>query len=374
MKSSNQNGGHKSRVTLPNNCHYSNSTPKNINSYKSVENLLMTLTSASPTYTECQDASEGYYSANILDLSPIQPIHNSGWSSNKQHDADTPVTRYETAFGPDNKTVTRVFYADGIATDFNHECGSKTEHTPIETHFEDSPPGEQTTGSFSRKNGLRHSMHNLFNRDKRIKQDKVTSRRQSAGFKLNEENYGCTVGIYSRTVSNHSSKDTPVSRLGPVTRSESYAGGHADKITRRYSSGKPPMYAMPPAYDALYPESFYPVSTHTHPIIDASRKFLKRKKSISSASLNQRNSLIESTDSIRVNASSLSDKGQGSQNCDKDVIVGRSLSMSDLAVAPPPVENELQKQCKGRVRESEDSKFNNYIFKCSLFVLRHAVA
>lgn len=353
MKSSNQNEGHKSRVIFPNNCQYANSTPKNINSYKSVENLLMTLTRNSPTSTECQDASEGYYSANILDLSPIQPIHN-GRNSNKEHEADTPVTRYETAFGPDNKTVTRVFYADGIATDFNHVCGSETEHTPIETHFEDSPPGEQTTGSFSRKNGLRHSMHNLFNRDKRIKQDKVTSRRQSAGFKLNEDNYGCSVGVYSRTVSSHSSKDTPVSRLGPVTRSESYAGDRADTITRRYCSGKPPMYAMPPAYDALYPESFYPVTTH--PIIDASRKLLKRKKSISSASLNQRNSCLEGTDSSRVNASSVSDNGHGRQKCDKDVIVGRSLSMSDLAVAPPPVENELQKQCKGRVLDSGDSK------------------
>ncbi|XP_053393922.1 DEP domain-containing protein 1B-like isoform X2 [Mercenaria mercenaria] len=358
VKSSNQKTGQQSCVNLPSNCEYSNSTPKYINAYKSVENLLMKLTRNSKTSAECQDASEGYSSGNILDLSPIQPVHNSS-HNNKQSD---PVTRYETAFGPDNKTVTRVFYADGVATDFNHIDGeTDIEATPIETHFEDSPPGGDSGGSFSRKNGLRHSMHNLFNRGtsnrgKKVKGEKSVSRRRSAGFNLNEEeNYGCTVGVYSRTTSDSGSHCTPVSRQVPVTRSESCAAGLGDKVNRRYANGKPPAYAMPPSYDALYPESLYPKTNH--PVTDTSRKFLKRKKSISSASLNQGKSFIENSDSGKGNTSSLSDKAHGSRNCDTDVLVGRSLSMSDLAAAAPPVENELQKQCMGRIQESEDSVF-----------------
>ncbi|XP_060555654.1 DEP domain-containing protein 1B-like isoform X2 [Ruditapes philippinarum] len=350
----NQKKGHVSRGILPSNCEYSNSTPKLINAYKSVENLLMKLTRNSKTSAECQDASEGYSSGNILDLSPIQPVHNSSRTS-KQGD---PVTRYETAFGPDNKTVTRVFYADGVATDFNHIDNGKTniEHTPIETHFEDSPPSSESAPSFSRKNGLRHSMHNLFNRGKRAKAEKASSRRRSAGYNLNEvDNYGCTVGVYSRTSPNNSSHDTPVSRLASVSRSESCAAGMVEKANRKFVNGKPPAYAMPPSYDALYPESLYPKSSH--PTSDKSRKFLKRKKSISTASLNHRKSFIENSDSGKGNSSSLSDKSNGGRNCDNDVVVGRSLSMSDLAAATPPVENELQKQCMGKIQDSEDSVF-----------------
>ena len=358
MTSSNQKRGRVSSGILPSNCEYSNSTPKLINAYKSVENLLMKLTRNSKTSAECQDASEGYSSGNILDLSPIQPVHNSSRSS-KQGD---PVTRYETAFGPDNKTVTRVFYADGVATDFNHIDNGETnvEQTPIETHFEDSPPGSNSAPSFSRKNGLRHSMHNLFNRSssmkgKRARAEKASSRRRSVGYNLNEvDNYGCTVGIYSRTSPNNSSHDTPTSRLTSVTRSESCAAGMIDKVNRKYASGKPPAYAMPPSYDALYPESLYPKSSHH--VSDNSRKFLKRKKSISTASLNHRKSFIENSDSGKDNTSSLSDKSNGGLNCDNEVMVGRSLSMSDLAAASPPVENELQKQCMGKIQESEDSK------------------
>lgn len=351
MKSSNQKKGYKSHVNLPSNCEYTNSTPKNANVYKSVENLLMKLTRNSKPSAECQDASEGYASANILDLSPIQPINNSSRNGD-------PVTRYETAFGPDNKTITRVFYADGVATDFNHvDSEATTEHTPIETHFEDSPPGTGNGSTFSRKNGLRHSMHNLFNRGTSGKERKSkgtkTSRRRSAGFN-EEENYGCTVGVYSRTTLDSSSNDTPVSRLASVTRSESCAASKADRVNRRYCSGKPPVYAMPPSYDALYPESLYPKSTY--PVMDASKKFIKRKKSISSGSLHQRRSFIDNRECRKGNTSSVSDKGQGSRNCDKDILVGRSLSMSDLAEASPPVENELQKQCKGKINDSEDSK------------------
>jgi hypothetical protein len=363
VKTSKHSKGQSAHTKPKNNRHISNSTPKSLNAFKSVEHLIMTLTKKSKLSTECQDASEGYSSANILDLSPIQPVNNASRTS-QQSSEQHPVTRYETAFGPDNQTVTRVFYADGIATDFNHVEGrAEMQRTPIETHFEGSPPSADS-GAFSRKNSLRHSMHNLFNsgasiRERKVKREKSSAKRNSAGSNLNDESYGCTVGVYSRTNSDGAAKDTPVSRLAPVSRSESCA------VRPRSSrhSGKPPVYAMPPTYDALYPESLYPKSTH--PVMDASRKFLKRQKSLSSASLNHKTSFVE----MGGNSSIVHDKcqGQGSKS-DQDMAVGRSLSMSDLAGATPPVENELQKQCMGHIQESDDSKYASSKFCLPCFM------
>ncbi|KAL4236703.1 DEP domain-containing protein [Mactra antiquata] len=346
---------------LPSNCDFSNSTPKSLRIFQSAENLLMSLSKVSKHFAECQDASEGYSSTNILDLSPIQPIN----SSNNHDDDQNPLTRYETAFGPDNKTVTRVFYADGVATDFNHvqSAGSEGVQTPVETHFEHSPPEE--TKTFSRKNSLRHSMHNLFNRssgskEKKHKYEKNSSRRKSTGVNLNEEGrYGCTVGVYSRTSPNSSSSSsslsytTPTSRPMPVTRSESMAvQGRAEKYRRSNSGSKPPPHSMNPSHDALCPDSLYPQTSQ--PVINGYKKTVKRKKSMSSNSLHQRRSFIDNRDFGVKNISSVSEESQ-SKTCDKEVHVGRSLSMSDLAMAPPPVENELQKQCKGNVQDSKDS-------------------
>lgn len=38
------------------------------------------------------------------------------------------VSRYETAFGPDNRTVTRVFYQNGMTTDFGHDEEEDSSH------------------------------------------------------------------------------------------------------------------------------------------------------------------------------------------------------------------------------------------------------
>ncbi|XP_052775125.1 DEP domain-containing protein 1B-like isoform X2 [Mya arenaria] len=343
-----------------------NSTPKTMISFKSVENLIMTLTRRSKPSTECQDASEGYGSAgNILDLSPIRPVPETSSSRSSRNGIDQPVTRFETAFGPDNETVTRVFYADGVATDFNHkENGSDVERTPIETHFEaqESPPSSGS--SFSRKTSLRHSMHNLFNRGPSIREkkhkEKGSSRRRSTGYGLNDDSaYGCTVGVYSRTSpdSSSSSYDTPVSRSSQVNRTESCAAGYLDKI-QKYR-GRPPVYGKLPSYDTLYPESMYPNSNSSkktsHPVLDASKKFLKRKKSLSTASLQHQRSFINSSASSKKNKSTMSDNSARNRCGDKDTVNARSLSLSDLAGAAP-VENELQKQCQGRIRESNDSE------------------
>ncbi|XP_052243752.1 DEP domain-containing protein 1B-like isoform X3 [Dreissena polymorpha] len=350
-----------SSSAYPTNNEYFNSTPKTLISFKSVENLLMTLTRRYKPLTECQDASEGYSSAtNILDLSPIHPVHeNSRTSPNGD---GLPLTRFETAFGPDNQTVTRVFYGDGIATDYNHEDSrNQSHHTPVETHFESDISPSSTGSSFFRKTSLRHSMHNLFNRgpsirDRKSKKDKNSARRCSTGYGLNDDSsYGCTVGVYSRSSSDSSSYDTPVSRLPAVNRTESCTAGYVDR-SEKYRS-KPPIHNRPPSFDALYPESKYP-KTH-EPVIDASKRpsFFKRKKSLSTASLHapHRKSVVERPDPGIKNLSSVSDGSSKGGPGGKEVGNGRSLSLSDLVGAAPPIENELQKQCQGRIRESDDS-------------------
>ena len=50
---------------------------------------------------------------------------------------DLQVTRYETAFGPENQTVTRVYFHNGMATDFHHNSAQEQEGLfPMETHFD----------------------------------------------------------------------------------------------------------------------------------------------------------------------------------------------------------------------------------------------
>ncbi|KAL8598358.1 hypothetical protein ACOMHN_047679 [Nucella lapillus] len=50
---------------------------------------------------------------------------------------DLQVSRYETAFGPDDQTVTRVYYCNGMATDFHHSAAEEDHPlSPVETHFD----------------------------------------------------------------------------------------------------------------------------------------------------------------------------------------------------------------------------------------------
>ncbi|KAH9523688.1 hypothetical protein Btru_040659 [Bulinus truncatus] len=41
------------------------------------------------------------------------------------------VSRYETAFGPDNRTVTRIFYQNGMTTDYGHDEDEDLYHLPL---------------------------------------------------------------------------------------------------------------------------------------------------------------------------------------------------------------------------------------------------
>ncbi|PVD23587.1 hypothetical protein C0Q70_16859 [Pomacea canaliculata] len=49
---------------------------------------------------------------------------------------DLQVTHYETAFGPENQTVTRVYYSHGVSSDFHHGSSKRDLSAPVETHFD----------------------------------------------------------------------------------------------------------------------------------------------------------------------------------------------------------------------------------------------
>jgi len=122
------------------------------------------------------------------------------------------------------------------------------------------------------------------------------------------------------------------------------------------------MHGNPPKYSTLYPESQYPKShQNNHPVIDGAKRLFKKRRSASSATLQQQvsNTLSESSDSGCRNSSSVSDGNpSNAATADKEVIGARSLSMSDLAGVGPPVENELQRQCQGRIQDSDDSMYS----------------
>lgn len=102
-------------------------------SFESVENLLLDLTNTgSGSVGGGTDLDNSPLcrrrSAPSIDLSPIHPVTD--------HEK---VTNYETAFGPDNRTVTRVYYTNGVAMDYSKEEEAEV-FAPIETHFESSEP------------------------------------------------------------------------------------------------------------------------------------------------------------------------------------------------------------------------------------------
>ena len=108
-------------------------SPDAMTSFESVENLLLDLTNTgSGSVGGGTDLDNSPLcrrrSAPSIDLSPIHPVTD--------HEK---VTNYETAFGPDNRTVTRVYYTNGVAMDYSKEEEAEV-FAPIETHFESSEP------------------------------------------------------------------------------------------------------------------------------------------------------------------------------------------------------------------------------------------
>ncbi|KAK3579133.1 hypothetical protein CHS0354_022153 [Potamilus streckersoni] len=260
-----------------------------------------------------------------------------GLPSHSSRSSLQPVTRYETAFGPDNRTVTRVYYGDGISTDFRHSTEENgLLHTPLETHFEIS---QSEKDIFSKKNMLINCKYSPnFQRTHSTREKKykkcVQSRRMSAGSFIDKQIYGCTIGLYARGNSMVRTLGSQQS-LNPM-------------ICNNIASSCPLGNIPTPTYDSLFPDALYP--TEHQPVLVGSQK-LRRQKSVSSASLHKLKA--ENSTSYLGNVN-IDDKGVSPDDSKED-IPGRSLSLSDLVAASSPVENGLREHSKKYPYDSQDS-------------------
>ncbi|XP_064605126.1 DEP domain-containing protein 1B-like isoform X2 [Liolophura sinensis] len=125
----------------PNTSEHILGTPSSISSFTSVENLMLNLTMnlAGPCYrrsaapkgitrsASVQDYQSGSPSLSLRQMEPV--AESSNIYGTKRYGSMTslpiqPVTKFETAFGPDNRTVTRVFYSSNSSNSL--DCGSST--------------------------------------------------------------------------------------------------------------------------------------------------------------------------------------------------------------------------------------------------------
>lgn len=125
----------------PNTSEHILGTPSSISSFTSVENLMVNLTmnlagpcyrrSAAPGGMSRSASVQDYQSGSpSLSLRQIEPVaESSNIYGTKRYGSMTslpiqPVTKFETAFGPDNRTVTRVFYSSNSSNSLDY--GSST--------------------------------------------------------------------------------------------------------------------------------------------------------------------------------------------------------------------------------------------------------
>jgi hypothetical protein len=257
-------------------------SPRSINSFESVENLLLNLTNVGRTTGNGVGSTPDIglprvCSASALELSPIYPVDDVFEKRRKSmSSSNLPVAKYETAFGPENRTVTRVYFKDGVQTDYGYTNGpEKLSTTPIETHFKTSqelPPflhrAEQCYDSydvnFVRVRSMRRKKADT------CKNAIEKNRRRSCDVNLQGQSNNCPENVKT----NHFTKNK---QYIPTRKSS------CDSC-REYGETRPsPEYVDPPSYKSLFPEGYKPI------INGSSRKLLNR--SVSSQALHMLRSL-----------------------------------------------------------------------------------
>ncbi|XP_076441420.1 DEP domain-containing protein 1A-like [Babylonia areolata] len=132
----------------------------------SLENVILNLTRNTGNLLAGRPASNLHASHSSQHLAPSVRANSqstlgqlsdlSSLTASKQFrsNPDLQVSRYETAFGPENQTVTRVYFCNGLATDFHHNSVEEQEAlSPVETHFDvvtDNSQRQSTHISFDR--------------------------------------------------------------------------------------------------------------------------------------------------------------------------------------------------------------------------------
>lgn len=311
-----------------------NTNPECLTSFESVENLMLDLTNVGEPgkcYNRSTPEAHAHMSRMIsrstLDLSPIQPVLDNvqtGRLRRCESSANIPVAKYETAFGPENRTITRVYYKDGVSTDFGYSNGpDDLSRTPLETHFEISdsfsnllPMTEKCQSSYNvnfahvkSTRSRRKSCCELISRSR----DNTNDRRKSLS---------CSVGSPE---SDTSGRFQSISS-GSISANE--LSNDCDRYEPKVRKGNVPTRS-PPHYSTLFPNGHQPV-------LDGATKLLRKcHRSKSNISLHRiksspsMNSSCADPDHLQSDAS-YPEHSHPQPAQSKESLVGRSLSMSDL--------------------------------------------
>ena len=181
-------------------------------------------------------------SASTLDLSPIHPI-SENFSGNATlrrcaSSGNVKHAKYETAFGPENRTITRVYYKNGVATDYSYQEDEDSLHkTPVETHFESYIGDELLVPLVDDKSQCNYDTN--FSRVRSMRQKKTENRYKKEEAKR-RRSYGYSVAAVS--VPND-----------PENKGSTWSGYSQNDNDQRIT-GKPP-----PSYNSLFPENHQPV-------------------------------------------------------------------------------------------------------------------
>ncbi|KAK3089623.1 hypothetical protein FSP39_005143 [Pinctada imbricata] len=312
-------------------------SPEALTSFESVENLMLDLTSTVPSgksYRSTPDARlNRMNSASTIDLSPIHPVYDSISKDRTLRrcasSGNVKYAKYETAFGPENRTITRVYYKNGVATDYSyHDEEDSLYKTPVETHFEyssdisdklqepiiDSYDTNDAEMNFARVKPMRRKKTD----EDPSKED--VQHRKSYGYSVAAVIKPCKQDARSQRRSVGSQlPDDKVSRIEGYTKNKVRARHHSSKVEK-----------PPPSYNSLFPDNYQPV-------INGKQKprTIPRSKSSHSLIHNVNDGctlpgyhVTERLDS----ASNMIHKpiGQCSQGKSTEPLPGRSLSMTDL--------------------------------------------
>ncbi|KAK6179734.1 hypothetical protein SNE40_012028 [Patella caerulea] len=246
------------------------STPRTPWCYPSIENLLLDMTRSGSFGKSYSSVPFHLTSASTLNLSRIEPAADSVASDSARvlSSNSLPVTHYETAFGPDNRTVTRVYFSQGVSTDYGHHQSSDEEELgmPLETHFDVST-------DFRRRHSDSGNYQVNFTRVKSLDGIDRAKRRYSRKNVSSSKNGRCSIHL-SKSLHN---SDTPVSgktlgilpqnakvarRLARPSSSSSYDncgyqpildGSKYSRSNKRLSSSSPDLANMLAAEDAKMP-------------------------------------------------------------------------------------------------------------------------
>ncbi|XP_060083645.1 uncharacterized protein LOC132562884 [Ylistrum balloti] len=308
--------------------------PECLTSFESVENLMLDLTNVGePGKCYNRSTPEAHVhmsrlvSRSTLDLSPIQAVQDSFQSGRLRRcesTANIPVAKYETAFGPENRTITRVYYKDGVSTDFGYSNGpDELSKTPLETHFEMSD-------SFNNLLPMAEKCQSTYNIN--FAQVKSTRARRKSSCELisksrentsdRRKSFACSI---ESPVSNDSGRCQSLSS-GNMSANE--LSNYSDRYEPKVRKGNVPTRS-PPHYSSLFPNGHQPV-------LDGATKLLRKcHRSKSNISLHRikssssMNSSCNDPDNLPSEAA-YPEQFHPHRAQSKESLIGRSLSLSDL--------------------------------------------